>query len=131
MARRKTPTFTEVELEFMQVIWMTEEITSDEIQRILSDKGRPLAAGSIRNVLVIMLKKGYVTRKKQGKTYFYKAKVQKDHAAQTMVQDILTRVFDGSKQHLVTSILNSDDIRIGELEEIELLIAERKREVQK
>ncbi|MFC1606720.1 BlaI/MecI/CopY family transcriptional regulator [Candidatus Latescibacterota bacterium] len=126
MARRKSRTFTEVELEFMQVLWAAGEATTDEIQTTLANQRRVLTGGSIRNVLAILVEKGYVLRRKQGKTHIYRARVHEDQAQKSVVQDILTRVFDGSESLMVAALLKNRDVDSDEIEEIERLIAERK-----
>ncbi len=128
MARRKSRTFTEVELEFMQVLWSAEESTPDDIQIDLAAMGHPLTGGSIRNVLTIMKEKGYISRRKSGKTYLYKAKVHEEQGKKSVVQDILSRVFGGSESMMVAALLKNRDINRKELEEIERLIADRKTE---
>jgi len=131
MARRKTRTFTEVELEFMQIIWELGTATPDDIQNALSNKGRKLTGGSIRNVLAIMGEKGYVTRKKRGKTYLWRAKIHKEQAQRSMVEHLLSSAFEGSESLLVSSILNNRDIHNEEIKEIEHLIANRKQRTEK
>jgi len=126
MARRKTRTFTDVELEFMQILWNSNEATPDDIQKALANNGRPLTGGSIRNVLAIMLEKGYVTRKKNGKTFLYTALVDEDQAAQSFVLDTLSKAFNGSESLMIGALLKNRDIRTEELEEIERLIADHK-----
>ena len=128
MARRKTRTFTEVELEFMQVLWNVVEATPEDIQAELSGIGHPLTGGSIRNVLAIMTEKGYISRRKNGKTYLYKAKVQEEQGKKSVVQDILSRVFAGSESMLVAALLKNRDINRKEIEEIERIIADHKTE---
>ena len=128
MARRKTRTFTEVELEFMQVLWSTGEATPEDIQAELAEIGHPLTGGSIRNVLAIMTEKGYISRRKNGKTYLYKAKVREEQGKKSVVQDILSRVFAGSESMLVAALLKNRDINRKEIEEIERLIADHKTE---
>ena len=127
MARRKTRTFTEVELEFMRVLWTSGEATPDDIQNTLSERGRALTGGSIRNVLAILVEKGYVTRRKKGKTHLYTARVHEEQAQESLVQDILTRVFDGSESLMVAALLKNRDVDREEIKEIERLIAERKK----
>ncbi len=127
MARRKTRTFTEVELEFMRILWERGESTPDDIGEALAERGRAISGGSIRNVLAIMGEKGYVARRKEGKAFLYRAKVTEDAARRGMVGDLLDTVFEGSESLLVASLLDRRDFRPGELEEIERLIAERKR----
>ncbi len=127
MARRKTRTYTEVELEFMQVLWETGEATPEDIQNILAAQRRFLTGGSIRNVLAILAEKGHVARKRQGKTFLYRAKVHEEQAKTSVVHDILTRMFGGSESLMVAALLKDRDIDRDEIEEIERLISERRR----
>jgi predicted transcriptional regulator len=127
MARRKTRTFTEVELEFMRILWERGDSSPEDIADAFAARGRTLSGGAIRNVLAIMGEKGYVTRRKEGKAFLYRAKVTRDEARRDMAGDLLDTVFSGSESLLVASLLERRDIRPEELEEIERMIAERKR----
>ncbi len=40
MARRKASTYTEVELEFMHVVWESGEVSTEDVQRVLRRSGR-------------------------------------------------------------------------------------------
>ena len=60
MARHTTKTLTEVELEFMQILWTEDEASPEDIQKNLLQKGRTLTGGTIRKMLSILMKKGYV-----------------------------------------------------------------------
>ena len=127
MARRKNRTFTEVELEFMHILWNRGEAAPEDIRDSLLASGRTLSGGSIRNVLAIMQEKGYVTRRKVGKAYIYRAKIHEDQAREGMARDLLENAFAGSESLLMASLLERRDIRPDELEKIELLIAEHRR----
>ena len=131
MAFRKSRIFTEGELEFMKVLWSLGEAAPEEIQKALEKKGRLLTYGTIRNVLVVMIEKGYVTRKKKGKVYFYQAKVGEVQAKKSMLQDLLERAFNGSESHMVATLLNSREVQKDELQEIRRLIEEKKREEER
>jgi predicted transcriptional regulator len=127
MARRKNRTFTEVELEFMRILWERGEAAPEDIADSLAAQGRSLSGGSIRNVLAIMQEKGYITRRKESRAFLYRAKVREEEARRGMVSDLLEHVFEGSESSLVSSLLDRRDLRPEELEKIERLIAERKR----
>ena len=58
MARLTSPTFTQVELEFMHVIWTLGEVSTEDVQNTLHEQGRDLSDGSIRKILSILLRKG-------------------------------------------------------------------------
>ena len=128
MARRKKPRLTEVELEFMKVIWEKGEVTPDDIQDILRSVYYPLTGGSIRNVLAIMIENGYVTRKKHGKTHLYSAKVDKAPGSQHMALDLLGQVFGDSESLMIAALLKNRDVNPKELDKIKTIINHKKTE---
>lgn len=128
MVRRKSRTLTEVELEFMEVIWRMGEVTTQEVGGSLSAKGRKLSGGSIRKMLSILLEKGYLTRRKDGHGFIYKALIKREKATGTMVSDLLKRAFGGKAALMVAALLDSRGIHRGDIEEITRLVAEKERE---
>ena len=127
MARWKSRTLTEGELDFMRVLWELREASPDEIQTALAASGRFLTGGTIRNVLAVMMEKEYVSRRKQGKAHLYRAAVDEEQALKSMAQDLLATAFGGSESLLVASLLKNRDVHPEELEKIECLIDEQKR----
>lgn len=124
---QKERIFTEGEMDFMKVLWDIGEATPEEIQKALHKQGRALTHGTIRNVLVVMIEKGYVTRRKKGKVYLYQTKIDKDQAQKKMAQNLLVNAFNGSESLMMGALLKNRDVRAEELDEIERLIAERKK----
>lgn len=125
MARRKSPTFTEVELEFMRIIWEHDEVSTEDIRYILQQKGRDLSDGSIRKVLSILVRKDHITRRREGRAYLYRGCVPQQQARVGMVQDLLKRAFGGSVSLMASALLNTRDVKGGDLDEIKRLVAER------
>ena len=131
MAGRRSRTFTEVELEFMQVIWAQGEVTTEDVQDALRKQGRRLSDGSIRKVLSILVGKGYASRRPKGRGFLYRAKVPAGKANRKMVLDLLERAFGGSAALMVASLLDSRAVRKKDIKEIKRLIAEREGEGRK
>ena len=131
MGRRKSSTFTEVELEFMQVIWAAGEVSTDHVLEVLKGRGRKLSDGSIRKVLSILLQKGHLTRRREGRAFLYKPKVRKGQAHRKMVQDLVKRAFDGSASLMVAALFDSKDINERDMTEIKRLIAKHEKEEKK
>lgn len=125
--RPKSPTYTESELQFMKVLWEKGEATPDEIIEALADEGRDLTYGTVRNLLVLMIEKGYAARRKQGKVYLYRAVVGREEARKTMLLDVLSRVFDGSESSLVATLLSAGTVSEDKLDEIHRLLDEKKK----
>jgi BlaI family transcriptional regulator, penicillinase repressor len=131
MARRTSKTLTEVELEFMQILWRVRESTPDGIQDQLLTQERDLTGGSIRKILSILMRKGYVVRRKQGKSFYYRPVVERERAQGSMIGDMLTRMFGGSAVHLVAALLDSHEVPGEDLDTIEKLIEKRRSEEKK
>ncbi|MHB9027774.1 MAG: BlaI/MecI/CopY family transcriptional regulator, partial [Candidatus Latescibacterota bacterium] len=125
MARRKSKILTEVELEFMQIIWEREDTSTEDIQNTLAERDRRLSDGAIRRILAILMEKGYLTRRKQGLSFLYRAKVERNNAYGSMFRDLLTRVFGGSSSLMIASFLDTSDISPEELKKIKRLIEQR------
>lgn len=124
LARRKSATLTEVELEFMQLVWEAEEVTSDRIQETLSIRGRDLTGGTVRKVLQILMEKGYLTRRQEGRAFYYRARVPKEKAQGRLLKEMIHRVFHGSSPLLIAALLNEGALKPGELDRVSELIQE-------
>ncbi len=122
MPRRKSKSFTDVELEFMRILWKLEEATPDDIAGELERNGRSISPGSIRNVLAIMMRKGYISRRKEGRGFRYRAKVRKDQARKSMLRDLLENVFEGSEALVVAALLDGKSADDAEIDEIRRLL---------
>ena len=125
MAGRRSRTLTEVELEFMQVIWPAGEVTSEDVLRVLHDEGRERSDGTIRKMLSILVAKGYLTRRREGRAFFYKAKVPERQANRKMALDLLKRAFGGSAALMVATLFDAKAVTERDIEQIKKLIAER------
>ena len=125
MPRRKSRTLTEVELEFMQIVWAAGEVTTEDVLQRLRQQGRDLADGSVRKVLSILVTKGYLSRRPDGRGFRYSAVVPKGRADRSMLLDLVNRAFDGSPALMVAALLDSPKVRKSDLAKIKKLIAER------
>ena len=128
MPRRKSRTPTEVELEFMQIVWDLGEVTTEDVLQRLRRQGRNLADGSVRKILSILVAKGYLSRRLEGRAFRYRARVPKDRANSTMLLDLVNRVFGGSPALMVAALLDCPKLRQADLKKIKQLLAEREKE---
>ena len=127
MAGRKSSTFTEVELEFMQIIWEHGEVSTEDVLNALKKRDRKLSDGSVRKIFSILMNKGHITRKRNGRGFLYRAKVHQNQANKRMIKDLLSRAFGNSASLLVAALLDSSKVSDEEILEIKQLIAERER----
>ncbi|HEY3990275.1 MAG TPA: BlaI/MecI/CopY family transcriptional regulator [Acidobacteriaceae bacterium] len=115
MGDRETPALTKLELQIMQVIWKLGASSVSEVQKGLR---QPLAYTTVQTMLNILERKGKLRRKLRGRAYLYSATVTEAKASRHAVRDLVDRVFGGSADELVMSLIKSRQIdpkRIAEL----------------
>ena len=123
MARRKSTTLTQLELEIMQELWLREETTVEDLAAAFTERGTPLSPPSFRTMLSILCTKGYVTRRRVGRGYAYRARVPAEDARKSMLTDLIQRAFDGSASALVTALVKHGMMQRDDLEKARRLIA--------
>lgn len=128
MARRKTRTLTELELEIMRLVWGAEEVSVEDIESALDKSGRPLSQQSIRTMLAILRDKGYVKRRRLGRGYAYREAVKAEQAEKKILKDLIDRLYDGSASSLVATLVNQGMVSKEDLSEARRLIRKRERE---
>jgi predicted transcriptional regulator len=95
------------ELEALRILWQRGESKPAEIQALFS---WPIENATLRSVLVNLVEKKHISRRLQGKAFYYAASVPKATLLQTMMQT-LARVFaGGSHQELVVQLMETSDI---------------------
>lgn len=118
MARKPNPSgLTELELRIMQVIWRRGGSSVAEVQAELDP---PLAYTTVQTVLNILQRKGKLKRALEGRAYIYSAKITEDKANRQGIRDLIDRMFGGSSEELVMSLLKNRQIdakRLAELTE--------------
>lgn len=107
MADREKDTLTKLELQIMQVIWRQGASNVSAVQAGLEQQ---LAYTTVQTMLNILHKKGKLKRKLRGRAYEYSAIVSEDRATRTAVRDLVDRMFGGSSEELVMSLIKSKQI---------------------
>jgi len=128
MARSGSEHPTELELEILKVLWDEAPLPVRDVRERLEQAGRPLAHSSVITMLNIMVRKGYLRRKKQGKAFYFSPQVEKDGIAGGIVGDVLSRLFDGSASAMVLNLLETADLDPDELAELRRLISRKAKE---
>jgi predicted transcriptional regulator len=100
------------ELETLRILWERGELKPAQIQSHFSWS---IENATLRSVLINLVEKGHITRRLQGKAFFYAARVPKATLLHTMMQT-LARVFaGGSHQELVVQLMETSDIHAADL----------------
>jgi predicted transcriptional regulator len=115
MGDREPTQLTKLELQIMQVIWKLGVSNVKDVQEGLPQK---LAYTTVQTMLNILERKGKLRRKLRGRAYVYSANVTEAKASRHAVRDLVDRMFGGSADELVMSLIKSRQIdpkRIAEL----------------
>jgi predicted transcriptional regulator len=107
----------------MRLLWQRREATVAEVQNAL-EADPPLAYSTVATVLSRMESKGLITHRVEDRQYYYRAVVSKVGANQSVVGELVDRVFGGSPAELVSQLLASDQVDKDELERIKQLVNE-------
>jgi predicted transcriptional regulator len=116
---------TETELEMMSVLWAKGEGSVHDVLDALP-RGRELAYTSVSTILRILEQKGFVSTRKEGRGHVYVPRVKKNDYETRSVRHLVDRVFGGEKIAVVRSLLGSEKLSDEELDQIALLLQERK-----
>jgi BlaI family transcriptional regulator, penicillinase repressor len=112
---REKDTLTKLELQIMQVIWRQGASNVSAVQAGLEQQ---LAYTTVQTMLNILHKKGKLKRRLRGRAYKYSAIVSEDHATRNAVRDLVDRMFGGSSEQLVMSLIKSKQIDAKKISEL-------------
>ena len=119
--------FTPLELEIMNVLWARGPGTVAMVQEALPGPPR-LAYTTVQTMLNILHRKSKVKRTLKGRAFEYAAAVSRQRAAKTAVRDVIDRLFGGSAESLVMSLIEQRHLSPAKLAELNRLVAEPKED---
>ena len=123
MTPRKTEQLTPLELEIMNVLWETAPANVQTVQGALK---RELAYTTVQTMLNILHRKGKVTRTLKDRAYFYKPSVSRARVLRQTVGDIVERLFGGSAESLVMTLVDSKKLSRAQLDRLKRMLEESK-----
>jgi predicted transcriptional regulator len=109
----------------MQVLWENGAGTVQAVQEELP--GESLAYTTVQTMLNVLQRKGKVRRKLVGKAYEYRAVLSRERALREAAGDLLDRMFGGSVDALLMSLVKSRQIDAKKLAELQQLVDQRER----
>jgi BlaI family penicillinase repressor len=122
MARRKTEHLTPLELEIMHVLWESGPANVQSVQQHLE---RELAYTTVQTMLNILHKKGKVKRVLKDRAYEYAPVVSRSHVSRQHITDLIDRLFGGSAESLVMSLVETKHLTPKKLARLQKLIKEQ------
>jgi len=127
MGSLKTIKPTESELEILQVLWDKSNATVREVHDEMS-KTKDCGYTTTLKLMQIMFEKGLVRRDDSNKTHIYQPNISKDKTQKQLVGKMVTSLFGGSASQLVMQALGSQNTSKEELDEIQKLLDNLKKQ---
>ena len=114
MARQ---TLGDLQHAIMAVLWARGEATTADVHEALRAE-RGLALTTIATMLRKMEDKGVVQHRAEGRQFVYRPTVTEDEVRQSMVGELVERLFDGDAKALVAHLVSEHEIDPAELREL-------------
>ena len=114
---KNDPDLSRRERQIMDVLFARGRATGQEIQEGLRDKPN---YSSVRTILRVLERKGYVRHVEEGLRYVYEPTVAREAASRFSLQRYATTFFDGSSKEAVAALLDPSAFQLSEKELSEL-----------
>jgi predicted transcriptional regulator len=115
MPRKPSKTFTDKELEIMQIIWEMGEASIKQIQERLPGNKH---YNSILTIIRVLEQKGHLAHREEGRTYIYSAKEEQETARRRVLDHLVNHVFGGSVSSLLLNLVDRGDLTSEDLDAV-------------
>ena len=121
---------TELELLILKILWARSPRTVREVRDALEEQGRGLAHTSVITTLGTMADKGQLRKLEptEGKAFRFEPVFAQDKVSREMLGDLVNRIFDGSAEAVMLSLLEVSDLDDEEIKDLRRLFNRKIRE---
>jgi len=110
-------TLGDLQHAIMAVLWERGEATTAEVHQALLP-GRGLAPTTIATMLRKMEDKGVVAHRTEGRQFVYRPTVSEEEVRESMVGELVERLFGGDARALVAHLVSEHEIDGADLAEL-------------
>ena len=125
MPRRPSTGLTPLELDIMKVLWKEGAVPVQTVMECLLPH-RKLAYNSVQTMLNVLLRKGKVVRRRRDRAYDYAPALTRVQAIREAVSDLIHRMFEGSPEDLVMSLIETRQLTPAKIERLVALVGARR-----
>ena len=127
MKRLSFQALSKRERQIMDIIFRLGEATAEDV---IENFPEPVGDASIRKLIRVMERKGYLVHRKKGRCYVYKPVLSRDKAGRQAIKHILKTYFYGSTPMAVSTLLDvsSDILTEEDIKRISKMIDKTKKE---
>ena len=117
---------TRLELQIMKVLWDSGPSNVQAVQDNLPASPK-LAYTTVQTMLNVLYRKGWVKRALRGRAYEYEPLLSQERAASGAIRDMIDRLFGGSVESLLMSLVKSKQLDVKNVEKLRTLVEEQDR----
>jgi len=122
--RKREKQLTPLELQIMKVLWDAGPSNVQTVQEKLAGSTK-LAYTTVQTMLNVLHRKGRVKRVLCGRAYEYEALLTRERATSHAIRDMIDRLFGGSVEDLLMSLVKDKQLAPKKLQKLEKLIQEQ------
>jgi predicted transcriptional regulator len=125
------PKLAKLELQIMEAMWMRGQASIREIQEAFPEQSRPAYTTIQTTVYRLEAKKAVRRVRKVGNFHIFEAAISRDAAQRRLIDDLLG-LFGGRAQPLMSHLIESGKLTLGDVKEAEKTLRrlERKEKAQ-
>ena len=113
------------ERQIMDAVYRLGEATASEVQAALPDAP---SYSAVRAHLRILEEKGHLRHRQEGPCYVFLPTVSRDRARSQALRGVVDTFFEGSREQMVATLLDSGELNEAELERLAALIEQARQE---
>jgi BlaI family transcriptional regulator, penicillinase repressor len=113
---------TDLQLAVMKALWTIGEGPVSDVLSAMADDGKRLAPTTVATLLQRLSKQGWVSSRKIGRNFVYRARVGEQAAASSALQRVVRSFFGGSLSALTAQLLASEQLTPDELAQMRSLL---------
>ena len=126
MHKVSLPELTESEWAVIKAVWQLEPCPAPTVQEYLAGQ-RDWSVSTVRTVMERMAAKGLLTSEKLRNLTLYRSAVSRQQAQLGELRYALKNAFDGALTPMVQCLLESERLDATQLDQLEALIAARRK----
>jgi BlaI family transcriptional regulator, penicillinase repressor len=115
MARKSTETLTGREAQIMEIVWDHGEVTAEQVREAMPGEFHD---STVRTLLRILERKGYLMHEVRGKAYLYRASIERRSAQGQALRGLIARFFGGSPENLLLRLIEDEHLTPEQLDEL-------------
>lgn len=119
--KKASDQLTRLELDIMNVLW---DDSPASVQSVQTKLARDLAYTTVQTMLNVLVRKKKVKRTLKERAYLYRPAITRDKVIGRALQDMIDRMFGGSAESLVMSLIEEQHITPEKLTQLHALIDE-------